>query len=107
MENENKYIYTTLLDNLNLDEFLNEYFFDDDNVRQYAIEIISINLITRDYDSMKKRLLQDLREKVLKDGFKNETIDKLNSIVEDYKKYREELSISRSPFYLEFRKRFP
>jgi len=107
MENENKYIYTTLLDNLNLDEFLNEYFFDDDNVRQYAIEIISINLITKDYDSMKKRLIQDLREKVLKNGFKNETIDKLNSIVEDYKKYREELSISRSPFYLEFRKRFP
>ena len=104
---ENEFNQTRYLNIPQIEEFLKDYFFDDDNLKQFAIEHISIHELTRDNERMKKRLLQDLKEKLIKNDVKNKLVEKLNSIVDDYKIYREELSISRSPFYLEFRKRFP
>ena len=103
----NEFIQTRHLNIPQIEEFLKDYFFDDDNVKQYAIEHISIHQLTRDNELMKKRLLQDLRTKLIKDDVKNEIVEKLNNIVDEYKIYREDISLSKSPFYLEFRKRFP
>jgi signal recognition particle GTPase len=104
---QDEFIQTRHLNIPQIEQFLKDYFFDDVNVKQFAIEHISIHELTRDNERMKKRLLQDLKEKLIKNDVKNELVEKLNNIVDDYKIYREELSISRSPFYLEFRKRFP
>lgn len=100
---ENEFNQTRHLNIPQIEEFLKDYFFDDDNVKQYAIENISIHELTKNNELMKSRLLQDLRKKINK----KEIIEKLNDIVYDYKIYQQELCISRSPFYLEFRKRFP
>jgi signal recognition particle GTPase len=104
---ENEFNQTRHLNIPQIEEFLKDYFFDDDNLKQFAIEHISIHELTRDNERMKTKLLQDLRAKLIKNDVKNKLVEKLNNIVDDYKIYREELSISRSPFYLEFRKRFP
>jgi signal recognition particle GTPase len=104
---ENEFNQTRYLNIPQIEEFLKDYFFDDDNLKQFAIEHISIHELTRDNERMKKRLLQDLRTKLIKNDVNNKLVEKLNNIVDDYKIYREELSVSRSAFYLEFRKRFP
>jgi len=104
---ENEFNQTRHLNIPQIEEFLKDYFFDDDNLKQFAIEHISIHELTRDNERMKTRLLQDLRTKLIKNDVNNKLVEKLNKIVDDYKIYREELSVSRSPFYLEFRKRFP
>jgi len=104
---ENEFNQTRHLNIPQIEEFLKDYFFDDDNVKQYVIEHLSIHELTRDNERMKTRLLQDLRTKLIKNDINNKIVEKLNNILDDYNIYREELSVSRSPFYLEFRKRFP
>ena len=104
---ENEFNQTRHLNIPQIEEFLKDYFFDDDNVKQYVIEHLSIHELTRDNERMKTRLLQDLKTKLIKNDINNKIVEKLNNILDDYNIYREELSVSRSPFYLEFRKRFP
>lgn len=104
---ENEFIQTRHLNIPQIEEFLKDYFFDDDIVKQFAIEHISIHQLTKENELMRSKLLQDLRKKIRDNRFTNEIVEKLNNIVYDYKIYREELSVSKSPFYLEFRQRFP
>lgn len=115
MENEKKYIHTQDLDIEYIESYLEDIDIDDKNLIPYCIEHISIHELTKDNELMRNRLLNDLKKKILKNGFKKEVIYELNRIVTEYKKFQEELglkmiediAITRDPLYLEFRRRFP
>jgi len=116
MENENKYIHTKDLDIEYIESYLEDCDIVNDDIMEYAIENISIHELTKDNKPMKKRLLQDLKNKIKKDNANaHSIINQLNHIVIEYNKFQEELNLkiqeslftTRSPFYLEFRARFP